>query len=343
MLTDTHPGSGDKICYVEAINKNPENSKLYPVVEISNYTSTYTQEDVNEINYSGEPYEDSPSVKSIKSFQHIAKASQGVEMLGVFKADLDNLGFIFSKGLGHYYSISRVVALSRSINFFFTSYLSRLLKEKYPDSYTLFAGGDDLCVIGPWDKMINLAVDLQKRLFSYVGENKNITISAGINFCKPSYPAGKAVAHSEDILEKAKQDGKNRLAMFGYSANWGDELDRYVKMRDDMLAVDEGRDDSKDDRLFKTSILYRFLHYHKEYLEFKKCKPEGALWISHLHYDIERNLREKIDKIADIDKKTKAKSVISKLLQTHKSGGDEPIISKIPLALFPVIYSQRTN
>ena len=140
-----------------------------------------------------------------KTFSHIAlkskrknsagKCTSGTEAIGVLKADVDNLGLLMSCGLPtRRFTISRMATLSRQLDAFFSVYLPNMLaaSDDFKDIYTVFAGGDDLFLIGPWNKMAYLAVYLRKRFAEYVCANKQISFSAGITVHKAHVPVDKA-------------------------------------------------------------------------------------------------------------------------------------------------------
>ena len=70
-----------------------------------------------------EPYtsDDGEQFKAgdIKPFEKLAKDSQGITRLGVFRADVDNLGKLFDEGLGADATLSRIASLSFHISLFF--------------------------------------------------------------------------------------------------------------------------------------------------------------------------------------------------------------------------------
>ncbi|MCK9263763.1 MAG: type III-A CRISPR-associated protein Cas10/Csm1 [Desulfobulbaceae bacterium] len=169
-----------------------------------------------------------------KTFSHIAiKARRlddngrcrGIEALGVLEADVDNLGMLFGCGLPRQrFTISRLATLSRQINDFFVLYLPHLLAtdETYYDVYTVFAGGDDLFLIGPWNRMAHLARQLNQRFNEYVCANSEITFSAGITVHKPHTPVDKLAEAAEDALKSSKTAGRDRVTMFGETVSWDD-------------------------------------------------------------------------------------------------------------------------
>ena len=139
-----------------------------------------------------------------KTFGHIANKSLnfkengkgfcGIEALGVLKADVDQLGLLMSCGLKpERFTLSRLATLSRQLNWYFALYLPHLLKTnpQFLDIYTVFAGGDDLFLIGPWNRVIELASFLRQSFAEYVGRNQEIHFSAGISLHKPHAPPGR--------------------------------------------------------------------------------------------------------------------------------------------------------
>ncbi len=171
--------------------------------------------------------------KAPKSFYHIAKKALrieegrifGIDALGVFKADVDNLGAIFSCGLPeNLFTISRLCTMSRKLHEFFALYLPYALKNeengKFKEIYTVFAGGDDLFLIGPWNVMQDFGLFLIKKFKKFVSFNPEIHFSAGITFHKPDVPVEQIARESEEALEKSKKEGKNRVTMFGVTADW---------------------------------------------------------------------------------------------------------------------------
>jgi CRISPR-associated protein Csm1 len=103
-----------------------------------------------------------------KTFGHIAAAAlrvadtgsiRGLEALGVLKADIDELGLLMSCGLKpESFTVSRLATMSRQLHFYFSLYLPHLLEtdRRFQNIYTVFAGGDDLFLIGPWNRILDL-------------------------------------------------------------------------------------------------------------------------------------------------------------------------------------------
>ena len=169
-----------------------------------------------------------------KTFSHIAlkarhkdkeEKCRGVEALAVLKADVDNLGMLLACGLPQKkFTISRLATVSRQLNNFFVLYLPHLLAtdSDFYETYTVFAGGDDLFLIGPWNQMAALASHLNQRFSEYVCNNKEITFSAGISIHKPHVPVERMAETAEDALIRAKSAGRNRITMFNETVTWDD-------------------------------------------------------------------------------------------------------------------------
>ncbi len=172
-----------------------------------------------------------------KTFQHIGRDAcdirerpdgrlerVGRDHIAVLKADVDSLGEVFLRGFEDQ-SISRIVGLSRMLDFFFTGWLPSRLAEDYRSTYTIFAGGDDLLLVGPWKQSVVLAQEIPTRLAQYAGGNPSISISAGLTLSRPNSPLRQAIDRAETDLEAAKStmwagETKNAITAFGQSVPW---------------------------------------------------------------------------------------------------------------------------
>jgi len=139
-------------------------------------------------------------------FDEIAALSEGSPLLGILRMDVDSLGAIFALGIEPP-SPSRIAELSGRMDAFFTGWLLERCRRrtnewqgKLSDGderkglvdnafYLVYAGGDDLMVIGPWDLTLWLAWHIRNDFKRYCGDNPNMTISAGIIFVKPKFPS----------------------------------------------------------------------------------------------------------------------------------------------------------
>lgn len=162
--------------------------------------------------------------------------------LGVVKLDVDQLGLLIAEGLGKATSLSRVATFSRMLDLFFNGWLDTKLRrpQLYDDNgkprldaaraplanpfreiYTVYAGGDDVLLVGPWDTAVLAARDLQADFHRYTTGNPNLTLSATVVVAKPRYPVAKLARRAGEQLEQgAKALGRNRFHLFGITTPW---------------------------------------------------------------------------------------------------------------------------
>ncbi len=161
------------------------------------------------------------------------KDEKSIRRLGVLRADVDWLGAVFAAGLPtKYATLSRYAALSRSMSLFFAKVVSDICKKKLPKGETpfylfgekekercihvVYAGGDDLFLVGAWDDLLEFAMDLRKTFRSYT--NENLSFSAGLGLFSPTYPILHMAEETGDLEDRAKKQMpavKDCLALFG--------------------------------------------------------------------------------------------------------------------------------
>jgi len=162
-------------------------------------------------------------------FVEIANLSHGDKLLGVLMADADSLGVAFEASLKGNRGLAAVTDLSHSLDDFFGRQLRTELERangKWNMIYTVFAGGDDLVMVGPWDVMFEFAAALREWFTARFG-NTSLTISCGLSIIKPKRPIRSAVAEAERLLEAAKtlaehdgQSPKDQCCAFGQVWKW---------------------------------------------------------------------------------------------------------------------------
>lgn len=259
---------------------------------MANYVPKIKDEDIKSLNE--ENYEDM-EIGQVLPFNHIAKKSEGKQALAVLKADVDRLGMLFSNGLiSTNYTISRIATLSRMFDGFFSSYLNVLLKDKYPYIYTEYAGGDDLLLIGPWNRIMNLAIDMRQTFKQYTCNNPDVNISAGISLMHVGEPVTNALREAEKLLDTSKEKGRDKISLFGVTLDW----DTYSK------AIEQGKwlskNVAKDKKSeFNPGFIYRLLQYYLMKYRVEQLKDtsdqkipiKDAKWHSQLNYDMSRNIK----------------------------------------------------
>ncbi|MGR9046368.1 MAG: type III-A CRISPR-associated protein Cas10/Csm1 [Gammaproteobacteria bacterium] len=222
---------------------------------------------------------------------------QGISALSTLKGDVDNLGMIFQNGLGDDISFTKTAALSRQINVFFTVYLPWLCRSEYPNSYTVFAGGDDFFLIGPWLSQIKLAGTMRQAFQRYVAENNKVHFSAGISTTKPGLPINQLGEMAEDALEQAKAHNpkkleiapKNAVSCFNQRMFWQEFSELTGRRLERLHQLSE-------DNALSTGYVYGLLNLI-DMAERVDEKPENAIWHSYFAYRTVRMLeKKKLDK-----------------------------------------------
>jgi hypothetical protein len=162
-------------------------------------------------------------------FVDIASTARGDSLLGVLVADADSLGVAIDASLEGQEDLAGLTRLSRSLDEFFAGSLKTEVDRKdgkWRMVYTVFAGGDDLVMVGPWDVMFDLAGQIHCWFKDRFGD-QGLTISSGLAIIKPKRPIRTAVAEAERLLEAAKtvpspeeESPKNQCAAFGQIWKW---------------------------------------------------------------------------------------------------------------------------
>ena len=285
-----------------------------------------------------------------KTFYHIAKMAinklhdtdikssdkkfEGVEAIGVFKADVDHLGLLFAAGLSvDRLTLSRLATMSRQMNHFFAMYLPYLLKteKKFNDIYTVFAGGDDLFLIGPWNRAIEFAGVIYNKFREYTCNNPDITLSAGLYICKPDVPVLTLAKESENVLDASKSGGRDSITIFGETVTWEDfrDLEEIKKTLEGWKAAN----------IVNNAMLYRFnrLLYmaecERKILDSKFRRVlrlndlECLKWPAMLRYTVARNIgRKDKDLIEEVMK-------VGEWIHEYKGG--------FKISLWQVLYNHR--
>lgn len=265
------------------------------------------------------------------------KGLQGVAALGVLKADVDCLGLLMSCGLkDERFTVSRLATLSRQVDFFFTVYLSNLLRTdpRFKDVYTIFAGGDDLFLIGPWNIAIDLAALLSERFSDYVCGNDELHFSAGISFHKSQTPLDFMAREAEEALGRSKENGRNRLSVFGETATW-ETVERLLPIRQEIAGwlekgwVSEGL-------LYRLNEYIRMAATEEEVVQDREVALDDIAcvrWRALLFYTMERNVAKKIR--GDLQRETVAYITgrLVEWLETYQG--------KLRIPLWGVLYNLR--
>lgn len=242
-----------------------------------------------------------------KTFEEYA----GETYLGVLRMDVDGLGQRFITG---FKSIGAYQDFSKRLVDFFEGEVKRIWFEPEFKDYinVIYAGGDDLFIVGRWDKTIAIGqrihYEVEKRF-----KNEGISISGGVAIVKPKFPIAKAAELAGDAEDAAKhfKNGsreKNAFHFLGKTVSWEDEFDYVVRKKDEFVDMVERFDLSK-------SILHKLMLYASVAQKNEQRKAEGKsqdysyLW--HASYYLTRYIKryEKNRVVVDFVKNLRDKEI----------------------------------
>jgi CRISPR-associated protein Csm1 len=181
--------------------------------------------------------------KKAKTFEDLAINEKGESTsLGVLRMDIDNLGSLFIKGLPEKsMSFSAYSTLSFNLELFFSGYLNIIRDEKEFRDWVniLYSGGDDLFIVGRWDKVILFAEQVQKRFKQFTGRD-DITISGGMVMVGRKFPIAKAADMAGEAEKSAKNYGegklKNAFCFLGQTVSWNNEFALVKLLKDTLMS-----------------------------------------------------------------------------------------------------------
>jgi CRISPR-associated protein Csm1 len=213
------------------------------------------------------------------------KYSQGDQLLAVLKADADSLGVRFEHLLNSS-GFDAMQALSDRLDEFFAGRLRGELANRngrWWPIYTIFAGGDDLIMVGPWNLMVDFA-DAMRQWFAGEFRDHDLTLSAGLELMNRKRPIKPAVERADLLLNEAKDRGKDRLAAFGQVWQWKDHAAIIEAARQLVEWVNLGKDKGGIERGWLHTMLELALARHGE-----KQEP---LATARLAYHVDRNWKQ---------------------------------------------------
>ena len=200
-----------------------------------------------------------------KTLEELSASSSGIKRLGVFRGDVDNLGHLFASGFvqdkndtarpWERCTLSNYAMLSSALTWFFQRHLDDILIHQADIPYlkpipkdggvsVVYAGGDDVFLIGAWNDVLNAGLKLQKAFDEFT--NGTVTMSAGFGLFTDHTPVISMASSSADLESEAKEmEGKNAIALFGkyyderhiehqYRFHWNELRDRIL---DDKIPI----------------------------------------------------------------------------------------------------------
>jgi len=239
---------------------------------------------------------------TIATFEEIAAQSKGDKLLGVYKADLDHLGSLLSFGLRNdqqTYQLAEYINASRTLEKFIGEQLTSIIVRNYPHLYTVFSGGDDLFLIGPWSDMLQFSIDMKRSFDAFTDHNPEVTISAAVVIASCKTPLSVLAEQAEDMLAKAKdtpspirssEHGRNQLCLNGTLVEWNDAPIIHEQMQRWTSWEQSGQASHQFFRkLVEFSLMKQSYHQHN--------KIEGLRYQALFNYMINRLERNKYNEL----------------------------------------------
>ena len=145
----------------------------------------------------------------VADYDALANASKGAKWLGALRMDVDDLGSVFSTQKIGNATLSRLATLSDALRLFFEGYvpeLCRAYNAKQPQEILelIYAGGDDLFLVGGWSALPEIAKKLRSEFRDFVTGN-HVTLSGGIAIEHKKYPLYQFAEQSGEAEKDAKR------------------------------------------------------------------------------------------------------------------------------------------
>ena len=163
------------------------------------------------------------------TFEDIANKSRGIRRLAVLKADVDDMGKRVGEIVGDSPTdcqLRQLRSFSGDLDRFFGETIQDLMRKSWPMMYTIYSGGDDLLLVGPWNVALDFVGELRREFEAGPGDKYDLTFSAGIALTPYRVPIRHAVERAERLESEAKKGPKNRCAALDTVWSW--DRHRYV-------------------------------------------------------------------------------------------------------------------
>lgn len=202
--------------------------------------------------------------------EKMVKESEGIKRLGVLRMDVDNLGSTFISGFNikdkngnitdeSYVNIGRTAALSSQLTSFFKNNLTHILERNNYHISVLYAGGDDVFLVGSWDNVIDAGIEIIKEFKDLTGGK--LSASGGIGIYTDKYPVARFAAETE-LLEACskKNPDKDSVTLFSNDGSqtysWQEFSEKVIGEKLELL-----KQFIKGDSQKGNSFLYKLLEY----------------------------------------------------------------------------------
>jgi CRISPR-associated protein Csm1 len=143
------------------------------------------------------------------------------------------------------------------LDYFFLGYLNTIWNQndtfkRY--SQIIYAGGDDLFLLGRWDVIIDFAEAIQTQLLDWscqstIKQTPKISLSGGVAMVTHKFPVMKAKQMAESAEKQAKSYEikvcgvklpKNAITLWGVSLNWHYEYETVKTLKEQIMHYIDG-------------------------------------------------------------------------------------------------------
>ncbi|MBQ7946640.1 MAG: type III-A CRISPR-associated protein Cas10/Csm1 [Bacteroidaceae bacterium] len=235
-----------------------------------------------------------------KTYEQLCACTGDLKRLGVLRMDVDNLGTIFQTGINDRPSLARYATLSRSFDYFFSGYLNTIwdCPEYRNCTQIIYSGGDDLFIVGRWDKTIELAQEIRKKFKEYTCYNESFSLSGGVAIVEPKFPIMVAAEESAQEESNAKehtckQKPKDAISFLGTALNWGSEYPVVKLLKDTLCEMLEENGKNPKRGLPKAFIGKLLMHHSNAEIKNHIIGNIKIYWL--VSYDIQRMIERKKD------------------------------------------------
>lgn len=176
----------------------------------------------------------------VKDFNKMAGPEGAFNRLGVLRMDADSFGENFGGNI----NLWQYAQMSQMSDLFFKGYVNKLWEREgniRNNSSIIYAGGDDLLIVGKWDEVISFAQNIRSAFKAWTNDSKKYNLSAGIALTGIKYPIMRGVQTAGDAEDDAKDhewndvitkagnvylgDGKkNSITFLGKPMQWDTEF-----------------------------------------------------------------------------------------------------------------------
>lgn len=247
------------------------------------------------------------SSEGFKTFEEYADRAY----LGVLRMDIDGLGTRLSAG---FKSIDDYEVFSRRIDNFIKEDIKAIQQRNDFKEFLniIYAGGDDLFVVGRWDKCIDFAECIHEEVDRHFS-SEGLTMSGGIAIVKPKFPIAKAAeiaGEAESLAKQFRVGEKNAFHFLGKTISWNDEFKKVKEYRNEFYRLIRDKGMSKS--LLHKIMLYASISDNNRQKE-RRGTPQDYRYIWHMTYYLTRFMnrysKEKDKDIRNFCKRLRDKEV----------------------------------